>query len=117
MNAMKYEKTLLSGNTAMLLLALLKDRDMYGYEIIEELARRSDDTFRLKEGTLYPLLHSLEKERCVETYTVKTPAGRERKYYHLTDIGRGQLEEKTKEWRLFSEKVSAVIGCTSPTSL
>ena len=114
---MKHEKSMLSGNTAMLLLALLKDQDMYGYEIIEELARRSDDTFKLKEGTLYPLLHGLEKEQCVETYVTKTPAGRERKYYHLTDIGRGQLEEKKKEWRMFSEKVSAVIGCSASASV
>ena len=111
---MKYEKTLLSGNTAMLLLALLKDRDMFGYEIIEELARRSDDTFRLKEGTLYPLLHALEKEGCVVTYVQKTAAGRERKYYHLTDAGSGELDEKTKEWRHYSEKVSAVIGYVAP---
>lgn len=111
---MKYEKNMLSGSTSMLLLALLKDRDMYGYEIIEELARRSDDTFRLKEGTLYPLLHVLEKEQCVETYITKTPVGRERKYYHLTEIGRGQLDEKKLEWKKFSEKVSAVIGCKAP---
>ena len=111
---MKYEKNLISGSTSMLLLALLNDRDMYGYEMVEELARRSDDTFRLKEGTLYPLLHTLEKERCVESYTSQTPAGRERKYYRLTDFGRAQLELKTKEWKTFSEKVSAVIGCTAP---
>ena len=111
---MKHEKSLLSGNTAMLLLALLKDRDMYGYEMVEELARRSDDTFRLKEGTLYPLLHTLEKEKYVETYFTKTPGGRERRYYRLTEIGRGQLEVKTREWRVFSEKVSAVIGCAVP---
>ena len=114
---MKYEKSLLSGNTAMLLMALLKDRDMYGYEMVEELARRSDDTFHLKEGTLYPLLHTLEKEQCVETYTTKTQGGRERKYYHLTDTGRRELELKTKEWRLFSEKVGAVIGHAAPSVL
>ena len=114
---MKHEKSLLSGSTSMLLLALLKDRDMYGYEMVEELARRSDDTFLLKEGTLYPLLHTLEKERCVEAYITQTTGGRDRKYYRLTDIGRTQLEFKTREWKIFSEKVSTVIGCTVPAGL
>lgn len=51
---MKIEKSLLSGSTSLLVLSLLKDGDKYGYEMIEELAKRSDDTFLLKEGTLYP---------------------------------------------------------------
>ena len=58
---MKIEKSLLSGSTPMLVLSLLTDGDKYGYEMVEELSRRSDDTFQLKEGTLYPLLHTLEK--------------------------------------------------------
>ncbi|MBQ8233212.1 MAG: helix-turn-helix transcriptional regulator [Lachnospiraceae bacterium] len=112
---MKIEKSLLSGNTPMLILALLKDGDKYGYEMVEELARRSDNTFELKEGTLYPLLHTLEKNKYVKSYTMQTPGGRERKYYHLTEDGRTQLEYKTKEWHVFSEKVNAVLGCTAPS--
>ena len=107
---MKVEKTLLSGSTPLLVLSLLKDGDMYGYQMADELATRSDDTFQLKEGTLYPLLHSLEKEGLVKSYKKETPGGRERKYYTLTEAGRGQLEEKTRQWQLFSEKVNAVIG-------
>ena len=49
---MKIEKSLLSGSTPMLILSLLKDGDKYGYEMVAELAKRSDDTFELKEGTL-----------------------------------------------------------------
>ena len=108
---MKIEKSLLSGSTPMLVLSLLKDGDKYGYEMVETLARRSDDTFQLKEGTLYPLLHALEKERLVQSYEKVAPNGRERKYYTLTQSGREQLEYKEKEWRLFSEKVNAVLGC------
>ena len=107
---MKIEKSLLSGSTPMLLLALLKDGDKYGYEMIAELAKRSDDTFQMKEGTLYPLLHALEKEGLVRSYTKAGPGGRERKYYRLTAAGREQLEYKEKEWKLFSEKVNAVLG-------
>lgn len=107
---MKIDKSLLSGSTAMLVLSLLRDGDKYGYEMIEELAKRSDDTFRLKEGTLYPLLHSLEKEDLVVPYTKQTPTGRERKYYRLTAAGLTQLEYKEKEWRMFSKTVDAVLG-------
>lgn len=107
---MKIEKSLLSGSTPLLVLALLKDGDKYGYEMIEELAQRSDDTFLLKEGTLYPLLHTLEKEGLVMSYNKVAPSGRERKYYRLTPAGGERLHYKEEEWKLFSEKVNAVIG-------
>lgn len=111
---MKIEKSLLSGSTPMLILALLKDGDKYGYEMVAELARRSDNTFQLKEGTLYPLLHTLEKNKWVKSYTKASPGGRERKYYRLTDEGLAQLEHKTQEWKLFSEKVDIVLGSVAP---
>ena len=97
-----------------MILALLKDGDKYGFEMVSELARRSDNTFELKEGTLYPLLHTLEKNKWVKSYTKETPGGRERKYYHLTQEGLSQLEYKTAEWSLFSEKVNAVLGISAP---
>ena len=107
---MKIEKSLLSGSTPLLVLSLLKDGDKYGYQMADELAKRSDDTFELKEGTLYPLLHTLEKNKLVSSYTKESEGGRERKYYCLTEEGRRQLEYKTQEWKLFSEKVNAVLG-------
>ena len=109
---MKHEKGLLSGATPLLVLSLLKDGDKYGYEMIEALAERSDHTFDLKEGTLYPLLHTLEKEGFIRSYTKIAPSGRERKYYTLTRSGRAQLEQKEEEWRIFSAKVNAVLGYT-----
>ena len=107
---MKIEKSLLSGSTPLLVLSLLKDGDKYGYEMVTELAKRSDDTFLLKEGTLYPLLHTLEKHRFVTSYLQSTPGGRERKYYRLTGAGREQLAYKEQEWRIFAEKVNTVLA-------
>ncbi len=109
---MKIEKSLLSGSTPMLVLSLLRDGDKYGYEMVEALAKRSDDTFQLKEGTLYPLLHSLERQKFVTSYTKAAPSGRERKYYRLTDSGRKQLEYKEQEWQMFSRAVNAVLNAT-----
>ena len=57
---MNVDKSLISGSTTMLLLKLLAEKDMYGYEMIEVLRERSENVFELKAGTLYPLLHSLE---------------------------------------------------------
>ena len=110
---MKIEKTLMSGSTPLLVLSLLKDGDKYGYEMAEELARRSDNTFQLKEGTLYPLLHTLEKDGLVVSYTKEAAGGGQRKYYRLTEDGRGHLEQRREEGRVFSQKVNAVIG-TAP---
>ena len=62
------EKTLVTRSTGMLLLKLIENEDMYGYQMIEELARRSDDTFTLKAGTLYPMLHDLEKAGLITAY-------------------------------------------------
>lgn len=106
---MKIDKTLMSGSTTLLILSLLSGGEMYGYEIISTLAERSDKTFELKEGTLYPLLHSLERDKCVESFEKTSPQGRTRKYYRITKKGRGLLEEKEKEWSLFSQKVNQVV--------
>ena len=59
---MSIDRSLVSGSTAMLLLRLLEDKDMYGYEMIETLEQKSNNVFTLKAGTLYPLLHSLEEK-------------------------------------------------------
>ena len=112
---MKIEKSLLSGSTTLLVLSLLKGGDMYGYEMIAELSRRSDRTFELKEGTLYPILHALEQDKRVKSYEKEAPTGRMRKYYHITKSGLELLEEKQAEWKLFSEKVNGVVFGEVPT--
>ncbi|MBQ7758790.1 PadR family transcriptional regulator [Anaerotignum sp.] len=106
---MTIDKTLLSGSTATLILKLLDGQDMYGYQIIEELARRSDNTFQLKAGTLYPLLHGLEKKGLLESYEDNADSARVRKYYRLTNKGKKHLKEKTEEWKEYASAVSKVL--------
>lgn len=101
-----------SGNTAMLVLALLKGGEMYGYQIIEELARRSNQVFQFKEGTLYPVLHALEKDRLLSAREAEAPSGRVRRYYAITEKGLRVLEEKEREWNTFSRAVSAILAGT-----
>ena len=103
------DKALLSGSTAMLLLKLLEKQDMYGYQMIETLARRSDHTFDLKAGTLYPLLHTLEERGDIEAYLEGEGGTRPRRYYRLTAAGRGKLREKEQEWRQYVGAVEQVL--------
>jgi len=93
----------------MLILKLLEDRDMYGYQMIEELAKRSDNTFSLKAGTLYPLLHSLEDQGMIDSYEENADSARVRKFYRITKKGRGMLEEKKEEWRAFTSAINLVL--------
>ena len=104
------DKSSLPGGTAMLVLALLKEREMYGYQIIEELEKRSNQVFRLQEGTLYPLLHSLEKDKLVTARDQETPAGRRRRYYRVTAAGLRALEEKREQWAVYSRAVTAILA-------
>lgn len=97
-------------HTELLVLTLLSGEDMYGYQIITELTRRSDHTFEMKEGTLYPVLHGLWKEGAVECYESAAPTGRVRKYYHLTRKGRDALRAETEEWRSYARGVEAVLS-------
>ena len=103
------EKNGLAGSVSLLVLSLLRDGDKYGYEMISQLALRSEQVFELKEGTLYPVLHGLEKDGCVEAYQQAAPTGRMRKYYHLTRKGGALLKTETEAWRSYSGAVNAVL--------
>lgn len=103
------DKALTAGSTPLLLLKLLEEKDMYGYEMIESLASRSDRTFELKAGTLYPLLHDLEKQGALASYDGEAGGKRVRRYYSLTQKGRGILAQKAAEWEEFSRGVNLVL--------
>ena len=111
---MKADKSLLNGSATLLVLSLLSAGDKYGYQMITELEERSDHTFSMKEGTLYPILHTLENSGAVESYEKGAPTGRKRKYYHITKKGFRLLDEKKKEWTTFSQAVNAVLAGSAP---
>ena len=105
---MAVDKSLLSGSTAMLLLRLLEEKDMYGYEMVETLRRRSNDVFELKAGTLYPLLHSLECRGLLESYESEAN-GKLRRYYRITKEGRRALKQKKEAWQEYMQAVVDVL--------
>ena len=107
---MKISKELLRGSTVMLILSLLEERTMYGYEIIKEIDKKSNGVFEFKEGTLYPLLHGLESDGYLESYWDKGEGNRKRKYYSVTPKGRKHTKKKKEEWTVFSRTMEKVIG-------
>ena len=105
---MAVDKTLVQGSLSMLILRLLEEKDMYGYEMIETLRSRSENVFDLKAGTLYPLLHSLEAKNFLTSYE-QEGVGKTRKYYTITKDGRKYLRSKLEEWEKYSSAVSNVL--------
>ena len=104
------DKNLIGGSTILMLLALLEEKDCYGYEIIKELKERRQNLFKFKEGTLYPVLNKMENLGYVKSYRAQAENGKERKYYRITASGKAQLAEEKKQWEVFSASVEYVIG-------
>lgn len=101
-------KSLMSGSAAMMVLGLIYREDMYGYQITEQLKNKSDNTFDIKAGTLYPILHSLEKDGFVTSYE-KVFNGKLRKYYSITEEGIKEYDRKKSEWTDFFNAVKKVL--------
>ena len=106
---MAVDKELLKGSTTMLILRLLETGDMYGYQMVRELELRSEGVFTLKEGTLYPILHTLENNGAIDAYWEDTISARKRKYYRITAAGKKLLCEKKKDWTAYAGAVSSVL--------
>ena len=103
------DKMLLSGSMGTMLLKLLSEKDMYGYEMIESLRERSENVFELKAGTLYPLLHTLEEKNYLTSYE-QEGAGKTRKYYSITKEGKKYLKTKLAEWETYTTAVENVLA-------
>lgn len=106
----KYERQMKKGVLDMLVLKLLEKESKYGYQLISELKERSRGVFVLKEGTLYPILYRLEDEGLVES-SWSEPKEKQvaRKYYRITDKGKGALPEIFEVWRQIAAGISQIM--------
>lgn len=95
------DQEMMKGSIDLILLSLIAQRDMYGYEIVKLLKTISEDTYEMSEGTLYSALKRLEKRQWVESYWQEAEGGR-RKYYRLTDEGVQALDSKRENWKWMS---------------
>lgn len=86
-------------------LALISKKDMYGYEIVQNISK----VIEVNEGTIYPILRRLTKEGYFNTYILESSEGPARKYYKLTDLGKENLNKLIVEWKDFVKAVNILI--------
>lgn len=113
---MAVSQELTKGTIVPIVLKLLSERAMYGYEIIREVNERTNNALEWREGTLYPWLHRLSGDGLIASEWVVPDTGRRRKYYMLTPAGAGALEDKASEWATFAAAVNALLLEPTPVS-
>ncbi len=107
---MSISSELLKGTTGLLLLSVIAEEDMYGYQITQIIKSRTSERINLNEGSLYPILHAYEKKGYLSSYTTATGGNRKRKYYRITPVGKAFLAAHLSEWENFTDAVSRVLA-------
>ena len=105
---MSPNKELIGASTRLLILSILAREATYGYALIRAINREGEGLFTWQEGTVYPILHKLEKEDLVRAQWQEAETGRKRKYYYITAGGRDALAEGTEEWSGFHKMITAL---------
>ncbi len=105
---------LVRGTLNTILLETISPGPMYGYQICKAVNAKTDGYFELREGSLYPALHKLEREGFLKSFWESTESGRRRKYYQITDAGATALARKRREWGQFAAAVDRVLGNIAP---
>jgi DNA-binding PadR family transcriptional regulator len=101
---------LLKGTTTLLVLTMLRDGELYGYEIAPRIRERSGGVIFPSEGALYPALHALEADGALEANWQESDRGPRRRYYKITKSGLGMLAEHAQEWAAFSLGMGQAVG-------
>lgn len=105
---------LMKGNIDTLLLSLISQQPMYGYQIMQDLEGKSQGYFKFKEGTLYPALHRLEKAGLLQAKWQVLNSGRQRRYYFITEKGERILVEQTAQWREYFAAMNLIFQPVKP---
>ncbi|GJM41437.1 MAG: putative DNA-binding protein YwzG [Ardenticatenaceae bacterium] len=106
MNLMQQLK---KGSTPLMVLSVLQEQPMYGYQIMRELEERSQGYFSMTAASLYPTLHKLEEENLVISNWQEGNGKRRRKYYTITQKGEETLGDHAQEWQTFAKQLLALI--------
>lgn len=104
------------GSSEILILALIAEEPMHGYQITQELARRSRGYFDMKEGLLYPTLHRMEQDGLLTSEWLDSSGKRRRKVYRITQAGRQALTSQKAEWRRFAEQLLWLVEPRPPAT-
>ncbi|MEI6886997.1 MAG: PadR family transcriptional regulator [bacterium] len=106
---MNISKELLKGTTKIMVLSVISDNELYGYQIIKLLKERSGNVLKMGEGTIYPILHFLESEKYLTSRWENIENGMKRKYYSLTPSGKKLLTQSLSEWKNFTDVVNTTL--------
>ena len=105
---MRIERELMRGAGPVAILKLLSHREMYGYELVETLASKTEGVLAMGQSTVYPLLYNLESKGLVQSERRRAENGRERKYYGLTGAGELRLKAEVEQWQAVNDAMQSL---------
>ena len=103
-------KELVGASTGVLILGVLRRGSSYGYDIVRQVNEVAGGKFTWQEGTVYPVLHKLEREGLIRSRWKESDSGRRRKYYAITQAGQSALEDGTRQWEVFHQMIARLAG-------
>ena len=106
---MSYSGEVLRGNTETIILAMLKEKDSYGYEILKTILDKGNGLIDIKDATIYTAFKRMEKDELISSYWGDEFEGARRKYYSITEIGKEYYLSKVKEWKDLNVIISDLI--------
>jgi transcriptional regulator len=110
MDRNEFARNLAAGTYDLIVLDVLRDGPSYGYGIVKRIFEQSKHTIRWHQGTLYPVLHRLERRGLLASKWSSKKSGRQRRYYRLTARGERRWREQRDHWRTFAHAVNALLG-------
>ncbi len=107
----QFKKQFKKGLLELVILKLLTEKDHYGYSLIQQVNKKSNDSLELKEGTLYPIMYRLEDQKLIENYwkTAEEGRGKPRKYYRVTELGKEKCNDMLDDYFEIIESISSIL--------
>lgn len=106
---MAFKDNIKKGTNELLILSLLNREDMYGYQISHMIAQKSNHTYTVTEGSLYPILYRLSQAGYISE-RVELVKRRSRVYYHLEDSGKLYFQQCMEEYRILNASIWNILG-------
>lgn len=107
---LEINKEILKGYIDTIILSLLNEKAMYGYELAKRVREKSNEEFELKEGTMYLALKRLEQKKLIQSYWGEESEGGRRKYYRILPDGEDLFKQKKLEWTFVQKVINSFLG-------
>lgn len=116
MQTTQIQNSLKKATIEMILLKLLSESDMYGYQLCQEIKKRSSDQYTILEGSMYPILYRLSEEGYIVPYNKKVGKRQIRVYYHMESIGTDYLNNLIEHYTKFTDVISILLNSKEAVS-